>query len=171
MSGTDADCVRDALLSDADDIAHVHVDAWRETYSGVLADHHFSEDSLTRRKQFWSEHLALNPRPGRMVVARRGGVTVGFATSGEASGPDAEHGFPPARPLQLFTIYLLASAHGSGLGQKMLDAVLGNSPAQLWVLRGNDRAISFYTRNGFTVDGVEFADASDPNRVEVRMVR
>jgi ribosomal protein S18 acetylase RimI-like enzyme len=106
-----------------------------------------------------------------MVVGRRGGVTVGFATSGKASGPDAEHGFPPARPLKLFTIYLLASAHGSGLGQQMLDAVLGDSPAQLWVLRGNERAISFYRRNGFIADGAEFADAADPNRVEVRMVR
>ncbi len=171
MSRLDGDGVRDALASDADDIARVHVDAWRETYSGVFAEHHFSEDALIRRKQFWSEHLALTPRPRRMVVARRGGVTVGFATSGEASGPDAEHGFPPARPLQLFTIYLLASAHGSGLGQKMLDAVLGESPAQLWVLRGNERAISFYRRNGFIADGAEFADAADPNRVEVRMVR
>jgi ribosomal protein S18 acetylase RimI-like enzyme len=106
-----------------------------------------------------------------MVVAERDGVVVGFANSGNARGPDAEHGFVPARQLHLFSIYLLASAHGSKLGQMMLDAVLEEKPAQLWVLRGNGRAIAFYARNGFVADGIEFIDSSDANRVELRMIR
>jgi len=163
--------VRDAVASDADNIAQVHVDAWRETYSGVLADRHFSEEAFSRRRQFWTGYLSLTPRPGRMVVAERAGALVGFANAGEARGPDAEHGFPPARSLHLFSIYLLATAHGSGPGQSMLDAVLGDDPAQLWVLRGNHRAIAFYKRNGFSADGVEFIDPSEPSLVEVRMVR
>lgn len=171
MSSSDSHGVRDAVAPDAEDIARVHVDAWRETYSGVLADHHFSEQAFSRRKQFWTRYLSLAPRPGRMVVAERGGALVGFANSGEARGPDAEHGFAPARSLHLFSIYLLAAAHGSGLGQSMLDAVLHDEPAQLWVLRGNDRTIAFYERNGFAVDSVEFSDPSEPNLVELRMVR
>ena len=163
--------VREAEASDAENIARVHVDAWRETYSGVLADHHFSDEAFSRRKRFWAGYLLLAPRPGRMVVAERGGTLVGFANSGEARGPDAEHGFPPARSLHLFSIYLLATAHGSGLGQSMLDAVLRDDPAQLWVLRGNHRAIAFYERNGFAADGTEFIDPSEPGLVELRMVR
>lgn len=162
---------RDAIASDAESIARVHVDAWRETYSGVLAERHFSEAALSRRTQFWTGYLSLTPRPGHLVVAERGGAVVGFANSGEARGPDAEHGFPPVRPLQLFSIYLLEAAQGSGLGQSMLDAVLRGEPAQLWVLRGNARAIAFYQRNGFTADGAEFVDTSDPSLVELRMVR
>ncbi len=171
MRNIDGHGVRGAVAADAEDVARVHVEAWRETYSGILADHHFSDEALSRRKQFWTRYLSLEPRPGRMVVAERGGVRVGFANAGEARGPDAEHGFPPARSLHLFSIYLLAAAHGSGLGQSMLEAVLQNDPAQLWVLRGNDRAIAFYERNGFAVDGVEFIDPSEPSLVELRMVR
>lgn len=106
-----------------------------------------------------------------MVVAERGEVLVGFANAGEARGPDAEHRFPPARPLHLFSIYLLAAAHGSGLGQAMLDAVLRDEPAQLWVLRGNQRAIAFYQRNRFAQDGSEFIDPTESSLVEQRMVR
>jgi len=171
MVSADQVSVRDAVASDAENIARVHVDAWRETYSGVLADHHFTEEAFSRRRQFWTRYLSLAPRPGRMVVAERGGAPVGFANAGDARGPDAEHGFPPARSLHLFSIYLLSAAHGSGLGQSMLDAVLRDDPAQLWVLRGNHRAIAFYERNGFAVDGIEFIEPSEPSLVEIRMLR
>ncbi len=163
--------VRDALRNDAENIARVHVDAWRETYSGVLAESNFSQAAFERRKDLWSRYLGLDPRPGRMVVAERAGEVVGFANAGAGRGPDAEHGHRPARPLHLFSIYLLAAAQGTGLGQLMLDEVLGSHPAQLWVLRGNERAIAFYQRNGFTTDGVEFVDPEDTNLVELRMVR
>jgi len=53
----------------------------------------------------------------------------------------------------------------------MLDAVLRDDPAQLWVLRGNIRAIAFYERNGFVADGTEFIDPAEPNLVELRMIR
>ncbi len=171
MTGIDRASVRDGAGSDAETIARVHVDAWRETYSGVLARRHFAEEAFSRRKKFWAGYLSLEPRPGRMVVAERGGALIGFANSGQAEGLDAEHGFPPARSLHLFSIYLLAAAHGSGLGQSMLDAVLRDDPAQLWVLRGNHRAIAFYERNGFAADGIEFSDGSEPSSVELRMVR
>jgi ribosomal protein S18 acetylase RimI-like enzyme len=163
--------VRDAVSGDGPAIARVHVDSWRETYSGVLAESNFSDEAYARRNTFWSGYLASKKRLGRMVVGERDGVVVGFANAGEARGPDAEHGFAPARPLHLFSIYLLSSAQGSGLGQMMLDAVLGDEPAQLWVLRGNDRAISFYARNRFEADGSEDIDFSNPDLVDIRMIR
>jgi ribosomal protein S18 acetylase RimI-like enzyme len=104
-------------------------------------------------------------------VALLNETVIGFANAGDAVGPDAEHGVPPARPLHVFSIYLRASAHGVGTGQALLDAVVGDEPAQLWVLRGNARAIAFYRRNGFTFDGAEYADPADPGLVELRMVR
>jgi ribosomal protein S18 acetylase RimI-like enzyme len=171
VTGTDQVSVRAAVASDAEAIARVHVDAWRETYSGILAEHRFSQEALSKRRRFWTAYLAVAPQPGRTVVAGRDGSVVGFANSGVAQGPDAEHGFAPVRALHLFSIYLLADAHGSGLGQAMLDAVLSHDPAQLWVLRGNHRAVAFYKRNAFVADGVEFVDPTEPNLVELRMVR
>lgn len=163
--------VREALASDAEGVARTHIDCWRETYFGVLDDRFFSDEAFARRLEFWTRYLSMEPRQGRMAVALRDGNVIGFANAGEAVGPDAEHGFAPARPLHLFSIYLLASAHGTGVGQALLGAVVGDEPAQLWVLRGNARAISFYKRNGFAFDGVEYTDPADPNMVELRMVR
>lgn len=171
MSDVNNVIVREGLASDAEGVARVHIDSWRETYSGALDDRFFSEDAFARRLEFWSRYLATEPRSGRMTVALRDGNVIGFANAGDAVGPDAEHGFPPARPLHLFSIYLLASAHGTGAGQALLGSVVGDEPAQLWVLRGNARAISFYKRNGFAFDGVEYTDPADANMVELRMVR
>lgn len=154
---------------DVDDIARVTVQSWRETYSGILADHHFDDDALERRREQWAQFLATDPLPARLVVATVDDEVVGFACAGDARA--AEQGFPAARPLHLYAIYVLAAHHGSGLGQALLDDVLGGEPAQLWVLRGNARAIAFYARNGFVPDGVEFTDPDDPAMLEVRLVR
>ncbi|HEV7742349.1 MAG TPA: GNAT family N-acetyltransferase, partial [Pseudolysinimonas sp.] len=91
--------VRDAEARDAESVARVHVDAWRETYAGVLAEHYFSADAYERRRRFWTGYLAMDPRPGRAVVAERDGSIVGFANAGQARGADVEKGFPPVRPL------------------------------------------------------------------------
>ncbi|BDZ49718.1 N-acetyltransferase [Frondihabitans sucicola] len=163
--------VRDAVVDDATGIARVHVDSWRETYAGVLNERFFSEDAFQRRAAFWSTYLQLDPRPGFLAVAETGGRIVGFANSGESIGVDAEHGFPAARPITLFSIYLLAQQQGTGAGQALHDSVIGGRPAQLWVLQGNDRATAFYERNGFAFDGAEFVDPRDSNLIELRMVR
>lgn len=171
MAKGEAWTVREAEASDADRIARVHVDCWRETYSGVLNERYFSEEAFARRAAFWARYLAMNPRPGRMFVAVQDAAVVGFANAGASVGPDAEHGFPVVRPTTLFSIYVLAASHGVGAGQSLLDGVLGQNPAQLWVLRGNDRAIAFYRRNGFDFDGTEYIDPADPHLIERRMVR
>jgi GNAT superfamily N-acetyltransferase len=127
--------VRAAVASDAKKLARVHVDAWRETYSGVLANEYFLLGAFERRVRFWTGYLAQDPRPGKVVVGERDGVLVGFANAGEARGQDAEHGFAPARPLHLFAIYVLAFAHGTGLGQSLLDAVVGDDRAFMMLVR------------------------------------
>ena len=48
---------------------------------------------------------------------------------------------------------MLAVAYGSGAGQLLLDAAVGDAPAYLWVMDGNGRAEAFYHRNGFSRDG------------------
>lgn len=163
--------VRVPELGEARQIARVHVDAWRETYSGLVPDRFFGEEAFVARQEMWTRYLSARPLPGRIVVAERDGEVVGFASAGDAKGPDAEHGFSPARPLHLFTIYLLAAHHGTGAGQALLDGVLRNEAAQLWVARENHRARAFYARNGFQPDGVEFVDADIRDLVEVRLVR
>lgn len=51
----------------------------------------------------------------------------------------------------------------------MLIAAIGEEPAFLWVLDGNQRAIAFYRRHGFELDGVTKMDPVAG--LELRMVR
>jgi GNAT superfamily N-acetyltransferase len=66
-------------------------------------------------------------------------------------------------------IYLLSAAQGSGVAQVLLDEVLGDDPASLWVLEENSRARAFYVKNGFSPDGAKMP--SDLGGTEIRMVR
>lgn len=163
--------VRDAVLGDEAGIARVHIDSWRETYGHLFDERFFGEAMLERRLSFWRDYLQLSPRPGRMAVAVNGEQMLGFANAGDSVGEDAEHGHPVVRPLTLFSIYLREVEHGTGVGQRLLDVIIGQEPAQLWVLSANHRAIAFYRRNGFEFDGAESTDAANPAMVERRMVR
>ena len=136
--------VRTATIDDAAGIARVHIQSWRETYSPMLEPGELDELSLERRADRWSTNLAGGTR---LWVAETDGMVVGFA--GLGGGDHAEH----PRPLELGALYVIADSHGTGAGQRLLDAAIGDSPAFLFVARGNARAIRFYERNGFEFDG------------------
>jgi len=126
----------------------VHVDAWRETYPGMLPA--FVLDALTyaERERQWIEAL---PAGGScLYVAAVDGTIAGFA----AGGPNREPGYE-AYPGELWAIYLLRAHQGRGLGRALFAAVRdwlgarGLEPFLLWVVTGNP-ACSFYERLGGT---------------------
>jgi GNAT superfamily N-acetyltransferase len=90
---------------------------------------------------------------------------VGLALAGPSTGRTSP------RALELQILYVLKSAHGTGAGQALLDAVIGDRPAQLWVAEDNPRANAFYRRNRFVPDGARIVDAEANNMVEIRLVR
>lgn len=163
--------IRGALADDADAIAAVHIAAWRETYAELLPDRFFDGAALETRRRMWNGILALDPVPGKVVVAEREGHVVGFAFAGPAWHPDARRGFEPASDLHLFSIYLLAAEQGRGAGSALLEAAIGGRSAQLWVASANEHARHFYERHGFRMDGGRVEDADLEGMTEVRMVR
>lgn len=150
--------------SEAQALAALHVRCWRQTYSHLLPEEFF-HDQLPARSAMWTAVLGSDPIPERLVVAEQDGELVGFAWAG------APHGTGAVRDLQLYAIYLDAGHHGSGSGQAMLNAVLGDAPAELWVAADNPRARAFYSRNGFLADGVQFIDADAYDMEEIRLIR
>jgi len=72
-------------------------------------------------------------------------------------------------PLELVQLYLLDVAKGSGLADALLGTAIGDAPAFLWTLSGNERAIAFYRRHGFELDGGVRHEV--PGASEVRLVR
>ncbi|UYN84327.1 MAG: GNAT family N-acetyltransferase [Microcella sp.] len=159
--------LREPRLDDVERLAHVHVQAWRETYADQLPDEFFGERALEFRRSLW-RRMVGDPAPGsRTVLAELHGEIVGFASAGTPVSPEQ----PAPASLELFMIYLLEAHHGCGAAQAMLDAVLGDEPAFLWVAAENPRAQAFYERNRFRADGLEKPDDRVPTFLERRMVR
>lgn len=159
---------RAAVPSDAAAIADLHVATWRETYSSLLPADFFSEEYVAGRHRLWA-HVLANPRDDVAVrVGEVQGAIAGFSWAGPGIGREGEE---PPRARQLYALYVLTAFHGSGAGQALLDAVLVERPAMLWVAKENPRAIAFYLRNGFRFDGVEQVDPAAPSITDSRMLR
>ncbi|GAA1492791.1 GNAT family N-acetyltransferase [Curtobacterium herbarum] len=164
MSAAARPTVRTAVEQDAPRIADVHVQAWREAYAHLLPAAFLASLDPVGRTTRWRRVLA-DPDV-TVAVAEQDGVLVGWATAGP--GRD-EH---PVRSRELEGIYVLAAAYGSGAGQMLLDFVLGDVPAYLWVADDNPRAQAFYARNGFRRDGATKTEhLGDTPLVAARMVR
>ena len=159
--------LREPRLDDVERLAHVHVQAWRETYAAQLPDEFFGDRALEFRRALW-RRMIDEPAPGsHTVVAELSGEIVGFASAGMPIAPEK----PDPADRELFMIYLLEAHHGCGAAQAMLDVVIGAEPAFLWVAADNPRAQAFYERNGFRADGLEKPDDRVPTFLERRMVR
>jgi ribosomal protein S18 acetylase RimI-like enzyme len=171
--------VRPAGPDDAADLVRVHLRCWREAYGHLLSEEFLAarEAETDRRAQRWREAIAAGSRPW---VALADGEVVGLALALEPDQhpdrepdqhPDQEP--DPVRPrrLELAMLYLLASHHGSGLGQQLLDAATGTGPCSLWVAEDNPRARAFYARNGFHPDGARRTEPAFEDIVVVRLVR
>lgn len=120
--------VRPAQLDDVPAIAQVHVDAWAETYRGLIADQILDDPTfISARERQWRTALT-DPRfsSHRVAVAEQGDVITGIAMS----GPTAEE----SNALHLYVLYVLRKWHGSGAGTELLEAVLApTEAATLWV--------------------------------------
>lgn len=155
--------IRPALVEDAPAIARVNVMSWRETYAHILSPAFLAaldEDAVAQR---YARGIAS---PGStFVVLELDGRIRGYAAGGEPRSEDKP------RDLELYMLYQHSSQHGSGSGQALLDAVLGDRPAFLWVAEENPRAIAFYRRNGFEPDGAREVAEDWESLAEIRMVR
>nr|WP_269150035.1 GNAT family N-acetyltransferase [Nesterenkonia alkaliphila] len=158
-------------MDEAPQIAAVHVQSWKEAYSGILPDQFWNEEALQRRTESWRQMLADPAHRARTRVTEVDGEIVGLAQMGppREEEVEAEH--------ELYAIYLLAGHHGTGAADDMLNELLNDKSASLWVLKDNPRAQAFYRRHGFAPDGAEKDLREDRGAealkgvVEIRMVR
>ncbi len=164
--------VRRALPADVERLAEVHVSCWQETYHGMLSDGFLAAQGPETRLPLW-RHLLEAAEPAEAWVACYDGTVVGFAGIRRAPDGGSSHPFgaPSSGDLELWGLYLLASHQGLGLGRRLLEAALGDSPASLWVAAENGRAIGFYRHFGFAPDGAADVIPDWENLREIRMVR
>jgi len=141
--------IRPATVADAEALADLHLDVWDEAYAGLMPAAILLSRRADRagRVTRWRENLAARTTwvaddpaaPGRLL---------GFSTGGDRRDDDPSL---PAR--ELWALYVRAQAYGTGLGRELLVAAVADEPAYLWVLAGNARALRFYEKHGFALDG------------------
>lgn len=163
--------VRRATSADAEAYALADAQMVAETY-GYTMPPEFTRDRLAevpeqarRRRVQFDRDLDIERRgeePSRRtwVTILGSGEIAGIAVS-TSQRPDGEQWLDaaPAEGVtyQLNHLYLRPHAHGTGLGQALLDIALPDAlPAYLWLVGGNDRAQRFYERNGFRLDPVTY---------------
>jgi ribosomal protein S18 acetylase RimI-like enzyme len=138
--------IRTALPDDAAEIARVHVDSWRTSYRGLLADDFLESLSEAGYTDRWRR--VIGDGTSRVLVVEEPEGIVGFASGGrERAG---ESGFEG----ELYAIYIVAGSQRRGHGRELVRAMaaalgdMGLSDLIVWVLRDNVPAREFYERLG-----------------------
>lgn len=159
--------IRQAAIEDLPDLAAMKARAWRQSYD-------LPESALIRQDAVaaaagaqWQAEAAAGAYFWAVLDTEADPpALVGVARAGAARDADAP------RPLELFMLYLLDVAKGSGIADRLLEMAIGDAPAYLWVLADNARAIAFYRRHGFAPDGESQQLSGELAQVsELRMVR
>jgi GNAT superfamily N-acetyltransferase len=131
--------IRPAILEDAAMIARVHVQAWAETYPGLLPPEEIARRTYDVRLAQWTAQISSGK--SRIYVV----PDLGFAQFGPQRTLDwAEMGYIE----ELTALYLLRSAHGLGYGRALLETARSAAAFSAVVLDGNQRACQFYERSG-----------------------
>ena len=134
---------------DAGDLARVHVQAWRETYPGLLPKAYLDALSIPRHARLWRRRL-MSTHEVTLAAEGVDGL-VGYCSGGESR-------VPSDGLAEITTLYVLREAQEAGLGRRLLTdtarvlAARGALSLIIWVLRDNTPARGFYEHLGGKLD-------------------
>jgi ribosomal protein S18 acetylase RimI-like enzyme len=148
--------VRPETPADVEELAALHVRAWRQGYAGILPDEMLAGLDAGVWAQRRRDALARGDTPYTSLVAERDGAVAGFITFGpyrvaqDMTKLDPEFG-------EILAIYVDPDRWRGGVGGVLMRAALAElrqPEVRLWVLAENKRAQGFYRRHGLSPDGV-----------------
>ena len=182
----DALTIRPAAPNDAQAVARIRVLGWRFAYQGLVPQGYLDSLNITEdteRMRGYLSQLPQNLPPSRsapelnsgdsgkrsFMLAVRDDAVLGFchfsAAPDKADRP--ERATPGGEMVgRLHSLYVDLDALGQGIGHALMSQALstytawGCERANLWVLEGNSRAISFYERQGWQLTGDTKVDRS-----------
>ena len=136
--------------------------AWQEAYAGLLEEEYLAQMSV-EECIFAARQHRENP-----LIAKDGNRVVGFAVAGACEDSEFED------TGEVYAVYVTPEYYGKGVGFALMNAAFERlakfKNVILWVLSGNDRAIKFYKRYGFSFDGAEKEILLGKTAVELRMI-
>ena len=142
--------IRKLTMADLDDIAQLHVQAWRDAYQGIVPQDFLDTLDPAARRKNWENGLAAHGEDVRYgtLLARMRGQAVGFISYGPARDKKA-----PFKD-EIYALNIIGAHWGQGVGYSLFSHVRANFRARgaagtyLWVLKANDRARNAYQRWG-----------------------
>ncbi len=170
-----AEKIRRATVGDAEAIARVLVEAWRESYASLMPRDALDRMSVaehTSRLRETLDDCKRGVEDAAFLVVGADEAPLGFSACGRQRSPRLEEaGFA----VEFSSLYLLRRAQGRGIGRELTRLMathllgFGYSRASVWVFRDNVDARRFYKKLGakrtgidgtWTVLGLTLADIS-----------
>jgi ribosomal protein S18 acetylase RimI-like enzyme len=165
--------IKTVTYQDASPIAHIQIAGWRASYQGIIPESHLNNLSVSDKTSFWQSILIDPVKAKEILVAQRDDNScssndqsktapqiMGFVSFGSADGSpagrDAETTTEASRRGELRAIYVDPRHLSEGVGRDLWMAAqekmvkLGYSTVVVSVFAGNERAIRFYHKAGFT---------------------
>ena len=142
MALPDGVTIRRGVPAEAEALAQLHLDVGDDASPGLMPQEILDErrTKVDQRIERWRGILGQD-EPTWLSENAKG--PVGFVSIGPTRHNDTDI------PLQLFALYVRAGYWGTGVGYALSEQAVGDRAASLRVLANNERAISFYERQGF----------------------
>ena len=140
--------IRPATAEDLTAVGRVHALSRAAAYAGLIPAEALARVTPSSQAEVWLRRWFERPSRSALLVATYDAEVVGFT-----------YGTGARDPAELHAIHVRPERRGDGTGQALHDMLLdrfaswGRTRAELWVLRGNERAQAFYRRNGWVHDG------------------
>ncbi|MFC6706971.1 GNAT family N-acetyltransferase [Flexivirga alba] len=147
--------IRPPEPGDVESLAVLHVAVWRYAYRGLIEQPLLDGMDLSRSVRRWDKtitSLSAGQLGHTVLAAFVDEEPVGIVEAGPAADDEAP------RSTELLSLNVAGKWHGRGVAQALTAEAVGDADAYLWVLRGNERAIGFYRKLGFELDGTERYD-------------
>lgn len=150
--------VRRGVPDDAEALTDLHLDAWDDAYTGLIPQPVLDERRRDVPARIERHRSMLEGTSVTWVAVAHGsrvpGGLIGLANSVPTREADLADLVDRPGWLDLRMLYVRGSWWGRGVGHALLEASVADAACSLWVLEGNDRAVRFYQRQGFSFDGV-----------------
>jgi len=148
MNAAPGFAVRAGIPEDAEQIAAIFVETWRETYPGMLPDRVLVKMSDEAQSYYWARILAARrAREFVRVAVNAAGRLTGFGSAGPSRGDVRSEG-------EIYTLYVRPDFQNRGVGRALICALLqglrerGSYQAMLWVLAANPSRFFYEAMGG-----------------------
>jgi GNAT superfamily N-acetyltransferase len=139
--------IRKARPSDAESVARIYVESWRDTYPLILPNKLLANMSVDGQAARWRNAIAMAAREAVYVAEDDKGVVVGMTSLGRARDPGLGY------DAEIYTLYVDPLLTGRGIGRALLSsgfaalAERGHTRCMIWAHARNP-ARFFYEAMG-----------------------